>query len=51
MTFRKREGRKGEEIEEVTSFNYLGYWLKEDNGDEGRIKVVLRKAKAVLRRV
>lgn len=59
MTFRKGGGRrkkpnikcKGEEIEEVKTYNYLGYTLKENNSEEDHVKAIVGKTKAMLGKV
>lgn len=59
MTFRKVGERrrkmdsrwKGEEIEEVKTISYLEYTLKENKEDDGHIKGVAGKAKAVMGRI
>ena len=59
MRFREGKGRwkemkifwKGEEIEEVNEFSYLGYKMGRDNGEQAHIKHLKKKAMGVLGRV
>jgi len=59
MRGRKAGGRKknitftweGKEIEEVKEFNYLGYTLQKNNGNEAHIKNIRKKAMTVLGKV
>lgn len=51
ICFKKERGRrriinwkwKGEQIEEITEFKYLGYVLKKNEEDEGQIKKLKKK--------
>jgi hypothetical protein len=46
---KKREWRwKGEGIEEVREFSYLGYTLQRNGGQEGHIRDEVKKAAAVM---
>lgn len=59
MRFRKRGGRmknaewkwKDERIEEVVEFEYLGYTLQSDGGQEAQVRERVRRVAAVMRRV
>ena len=59
MRFREGKGRwkemkifwKGEEIEEVKDFSYLGYKMSRNNGKQAHIKHLEKKAMGVLGRV
>ena len=60
VMFRKQDRRakkreifrwKGNEIEEVREFVYVGYTLKENNSNEGQIKKIVKKANAALGRI
>jgi len=59
MRGRKAGGRKknikftweGKDIEEVKEFNYLGYTLQKNNGDEAHIRNIRKKAMSVLGKV